>query len=68
MIFMQVFKCRRCGDLFVSRNTQCSQKHSPFSALLHEHECGANEFGLADSVGYDKVNDITGLTNNGQLD
>ena len=64
MKFTLVYKCRRCGTVFSAGPLRRSNYYySPFSpGLLHEHICGDNQHGLADSVGFDEVPEVPEAT------
>ena len=57
MKFKRVYKCRRCGEVFVGDKVFDQKSSDRFESQLHSHNCGDNSGGLAVSVGYDVVPD-----------
>lgn len=63
MKFILVYKCRRCDVVFSAGPPRRSKYYSPFNTdPLHEHICGDNQHGLADSVGFDEVPEVPEAT------
>jgi hypothetical protein len=66
MKFKPVYKCQRCGLIYVDDDIRDSDDDENFNAI-QKHHCGQAEYGAADIIGYNLMDEAAKTQSHGRF-